>query len=289
MLRTTLILALSLFTLGSIAQEVVQSGKMYKGGEKIYDPQTGTTMTIPEHWRGYGTLDVEMLTLNSDTSNASLRIFGVQDNLVSIKNRLPSGVELAPGVVIKPKGEITFGDNILSTELFMTNDPNISGYYFVKCGDYGNCIGFLFGASTKTHELYFDALNEMLHEVTLGQPTQVEPGEDFNWSKELSDKHLFHYESNNTGIMGNQVWLCENGTFTAKLKRKGMFKEGQQGRIRGNQSGTFHFEGVGKQGVLVMKFDKYKDQEFRLDTEYREGDIYINGIKYFKAIHTKCR
>lgn len=288
MLRSTLILLLAIVSIPLLAQERIQPGKMYKGGDQIYAPLTGTVLTIPDHWRGYGTLETEMLTLSSDTSNATLRIFSVQDNLVSIKNRLPMGVELAPGVEIKPKGDITFGDNILSSELYMTNDPKISGYFFVKCGEFGNCVGFLFGTQTKTHELYLDGLNEMMHEVSLQEPSIVEPGADFDWAKELGEKHLFHYESNNSGIMGNQLWLCSDGSFTAKLKRKGMFNDKSQKKIKGNHSGTYRLEGVGTTGTIILYFPKFKEER-SFPTEFKEGEIYINGVKYFKAVHTKCQ
>ena len=270
-------------------QERLQQGKMYKGGDYVYAPQTGTYFTIPAHWRGYATQETEMMTLSSDTSNATLRIFSVKDNLVSIKNRMTSGFQITPGVVIKPVGNPTFEDNILSAEVKMSNDKNISGYYFVKCGEYSNCVGFLFGTSTKTHTSYFDELDKMLHDVALKEPTLVEPGADFDWSKELSGKHLFHYESSSSGTLGNQLWLCADGTFSANLKRKGMFNKGNQKKIKGNHSGTYRFEGVGKEGVLVMTFDSMDGYEMVLKGVWKENDIYLNGVKYYKAIHQKCK
>lgn len=288
MFKSTLILLLALFSHLLLAQEVIQPGKMYKGGDQIYAPFTGTLLTIPEHWRGYGTLETEMLTLSSDTSDASLRIFTVEDNLVSIKNSLPMGIELAKGAEIKPTGEITFDDNILSTELYMTNNPNISGYFFVKCGEYGNCVGFLFGAQTNKHQLYLKGLNQMLQEVSLQQPSMKELGENFNWAQELNGQYLFHYESNNSGIMGNQLWLCSDGSFTAKLKRKGMFNDKSQKKIKGNHSGTYSFKGVGPTGTLVLYFPKFKEER-TFSTELKLGEVYIEGIKYFKAVHNKCQ
>jgi len=273
----------------SSAQERIQAGKLYKGGDYLYAPLTGTSLTIPEHWRGYGTRETEMLTLSSDTSNATLRIFSVKDNLVSIKSRMQNGFEITPGVEILPVGDAKFEDNILSTELTMSNDKNISGYYFVKCGEYGNCVGFLFGTQTKTHASYFDGLYEMLHEVTLEEPKIVEPGGDYDWAKELNGKHLFHYESSRSGTLGNQLWLCDDGTFTAKLKRKGMFNQGNQRKIKGNHSGTYRFEGVGTEGVLALTFTSRDGFEMVLKATWKAGDIYFNGVKYYKAVHQKCR
>lgn len=288
MRQLTVILFLSILTFTSFGQEAVEAGKMYKGGENIFDPETGTTLTIPPHWRGYATMQTDMLTLNSDTSNASLRIFAVEDNLVSIKNQLNTGIEIGPGSYIKPKGEITFDDNILVAELYLTDDPKTSGYYMVKCGQYGNCIGYLFGAETRNYKDYYEAVYSNFQAITLGQPTQGAAGENYNWAAELSGKYLFHYESNNTGIRGNQIWLCSDGSFTANLKRKGIFKEGDDRRIRGNHFGKYKLEGIGKEGVIVLNFDKV-EEEIVLKTEFRDGDIYINNIKYFVASNTKCQ
>jgi len=271
------------------AQERIAPGRMYQGGDQLYAPLTGTTLTVPPHWMGYGTTETEMLTLNSDTSSATLRIFSVQDNLVSIKSRIKNGFQITAGVSILPIGEPLFEDNILSVELTLSNDPNISGYYFVKCGEYGNCVGFLLGTQTKTHSRYFDGLYKMLHEVSLDEPKIVEPGADFDWSKELSGKHLFHYKSNNSGILGNQIWLCSDGTFTAKIKRKGMFNEGDQKKLKGNHSGTYRFEGVGLKGSLILVFSGRTDYEITLEGTWRDEDIYFNGVKYYRAIHQKCR
>jgi hypothetical protein len=282
----SLLLLFSIFNLAG--QERIQQGKMYSGGDHVYAPLTGTSMVIPEHWRGYGTQETEMLTLSSDTSNATLRIFSVQDNLVSIKNRLKGRFEIAPGVAIIPIGEATFTDNILSTELTMSNDKNISGYLFVKCGRYGNCVGFLFGSQTKTHELYYDELNKVLHQVELSEPKIVEPGGDYNWANELNGKHLFHYESSRSGTLGNQLWLCSDGTFTANLKRKGMFNKGNQRKIRGNHSGKYKFEGIGKEGVLILNFDKMDGYEMVLKGTWEDNEIYFNGVKYYRAVHQKC-
>lgn len=276
------------FIISLNAQERIQQGKMYKGGDFVYAPLTGTYFTIPEHWRGYATQETEMMTLSSDTSNATLRIFSVKDNLVSIKKRINAGFQITPGVVIRPIGEPNFQDNILSTEVSMSNDKNISGYYFVKCGEYGNCIGFLFGTQTKTHGLYFDGLYEMLHKVALKEPTIVEPGADYNWSKELSGKHLFHYESSSSGTLGNQLWLCADGTFTANLKRKGMFNKGNQKKIKGNHSGNYRLEGIGKEGVLVLTFDSMNGYEMVLKGVWKDNEVYFNGVKYYKAIHQRC-
>lgn len=289
MFRITLSFLGLLCLLSLSAQERIQPGKMYKGGDYLYAPLTGTSLKIPAHWRGYGTQETEMLTLSSDTSNATMRIFSVQDNLVSIRSRISSGFEISPGVVIMPVGEPNFSDNILSTELVMSNDKNISGYYFVKCGEYGNCLGFLFGTQTKTHTLYFDGLNEMLHDVTLEEPKIVEAGGDFNWANELGGKHLFHYESNRSGTLGNQIWLCSDGTFTAKIKRKGMFNQGNQKKIKGNHNGTYRFDGVGTQGKLILVFESMDSVSMELAGAWKDGDIYFNGIKYYKAVHQKCK
>lgn len=286
--RIIVTLLLSLMVFSTIAQERIQQGKMYKGGDYVYAPFTGTYMTVPEHWRGYATEETEMMTLSSDTSNASLRIFSVQDNLVSIKNRMSGGFEITPGVSIIPVNEPLFEDNILSTEVSMSNNRQVSGYYFVKCGDYGNCVGFLFGTQTKTHQLYYNALYEMLHQVELKAPTIAEPGADFDWAKELTGKHLFHYESSSSGTLGNQIWLCPNGTFTANLKRKGMFNKGNQKKIKGNHSGNYRLEGIGREGVLVMTFDRLDGYEMVLKATWKDQEIYLNGVKYYKAVHQKC-
>lgn len=289
MLKTVCSIVFILMAFQLSSQERIQQGKMYKGGDQVYAPLTGTYITIPEHWRGYATQETEMMTLSSDTSSATLRIFSVQDNLVSIKNRMNNGFEIAPGAVIKPIGTPSFEDNILTSEVTMSNDKNISGYFFVKCGEYGNCVGFLFGTQTKTHALYFDKLNDLLHQVTLKEPTIVEPGADFDWSTALSGKHLFHYESNSSGTLGNQIWLCSDGTFTANLKRKGMFNNGNQKKIKGNHTGTYRLEGVGLEGVLVMNFDRMDGYEMVLKGTWKENEVYFNGVKYYKAVHQKCK
>ena len=270
------------------AQEVIQAGKMYQSGDQLYVPLSGISMTIPPHWRGYGTRETEMLTLNSDTSNATLRIFVVQDNLVSMKSALPKGIVLGPDVEIKTKGEITFEENMLSAELYMSNDPNISGYYLAKCGEFGNCVGFLLSTQSKTHTRYFNGLKQLMLDLKLEKPSISAVGADYNWAKELTNKYIFHYESNRTGTLGNQIWLCPDGSFTAKIKRKGMFNQGQQKKIKGNYSGKYRIEGTGLEGVLILSFPKLNGEERIFKTNLINEEVYIEGIIYYMAINTKC-
>lgn len=67
-----------------------------------------------------------------------------------------------------------------------------------------------------------------------------------------------------------------------------MLNKGNQRKITGKHSGRYRLEGIRKEDVLVMTFDRLDGYEMVLKTTWKDQEIYLNGVKYYKAIHQKC-
>ncbi|WP_268122738.1 hypothetical protein [Roseivirga pacifica] len=282
-------LLLVLLSFSSFAQETIRTGKIYKGGDYIDIPWHGIKLTIPPKWKGYATEGTEMLTLSNDTANVTLRGFPVEDNLQIIKAELVSGMELTPGIEIKSAGEVKTTATSLKSELKISSNSQNNGYLQIECGESGQCVGLLINTNARNHASFESTLQTFFDNMEIGEPTAPSANSSYVWSEELNDKHIFHYESSLKGTLDNEFWLCPDGTFTARIKRKGTFKNYSGRTLRGKQKGTYKIEGKGEEGRIILTFSHSPNTQVILEGKQQNGEIYFNDVKYFLAYHGNCK
>jgi len=271
------------------AQERIQQGKTYKGGDVIYSPLSGIEFAIPEYWSGYYIPESEMFYMRSDTSNMVNVLLAVSrdETLETMRARWNEGVEMAPDVFMKPATSFNIKGSQLSGELFLSNNKNIKGFALSKCGEFNACATFLLTAPTSEYKKFENALEGLAVGISLKAPSLEKIGDDFNWKRELEGKYLLMNESTGKSTRGNHLWLCYDGTFTMELKRKGLAKK-QAGKYKGKSSGTFFIEGIGSAGKLVLRFNDDDLEEVLVELRLRGDAIYLNEDRYFRSENTKC-
>ncbi len=273
---------------GVMAQERVRAGKAYLAGDTILAPMFGIEMVLPEHWNGFLTRDTEVVTLNADTiGETNVMIFPTEEDLESIKDRWNGKVTLSPGVDLLPVEPPGIVQGKLKTEFNFSGNEDRMGYAIARCGAYGFCYtAFLIVTKTRGH-IYKDVLDKLANSITFFEPTLTEYYGDYNWEQVLKGKYMVTYEVITYSAKKNHLWLCPDGTFQARIKRKGGFK-GSSGGYKGKLKGTYQVQGVGAKGTLMLNFEKLPPLELPL--EVKDDVIYMNGLRYSVAEeHNQCK
>ena len=269
------------------AQERVQPNKGYLAGETIESPLYGIKLVLPDHWNGFLARDTEVFTLNSDTTlETSIMIFPSEENLKAIESRWNSKVELSPGMELIPSEPPRIRDGKLKSEFTFSGDQTRMGYSLAQCGDFGFCYTAFLIINKSSGPKYQGVLDKLSEHIGFFAPTLTSIYGDYNWADQLKGKYVVTYETAGYSVKQNHLWLCEDGTFQARIKRKGGFK-GSTGKYKGKLRGTYQIEGIGANGKILLNFEKLSPLELPL--EIRDDVVYMNGLRYSISEHNQCK
>jgi hypothetical protein len=273
----------------------LQPGKLYNSGEKIYAPRYGFTSVVPERWEGTLPRDMEIFLLLPDTNTFGGEIFtfaSEKNNLDALRETWLKGVSLSETIGIKAK-DINVSGDMMSTELAPDGksvDTGNRGYAAARCSPFNLCITCVAIGPTQFYEEMKTAVESFMANASFTAPSNVSIYADFNWKEFLSDKTLITLlgieGQSDSGTKESVFDLCSDGTFKGDIKKKGAMKE-VNSSYKGNQSGTWHTESVGENGVLVLNFEKLPAVELTLNI--KDERITVNGERYFVAESEKCK
>jgi hypothetical protein len=119
------------------------------------------------------------------------------------------------------------------------------------------------------------------------EPSTESPYANFDWKKFLSNKTLVTYAVLQAGSKETTIDLCADGTFTASVTKKGMFKDSNP-QYKGRLTGTWVASGVGDTGELTFEFKK-KLPALKATLTIRDEKIFANEDRYFAAESSKCK
>jgi hypothetical protein len=284
-----LFVCLFLSNIGLSAQERVKPSKGYMAGDTINAPMFGIKVILPEHWNGFLARGTEVFTMESDTAlGTSIIVFPSEEDLSKIEARWKGGVALSPGMDLEPTVPPKIREGKLSSQFKFTGDDNRVGYSFAQCGEFGFCYTALLVVDKSRAPLYRNVVDELSEYVSFYEPTLTEFYGDYDWSEELKGKYMVSFESaGGYSVKQNHLWLCEDGTFVSRIKRKGGFK-GTTGKYKGKLKGTYQAEGIGSTGKILLNFEKLSPLEMPL--EIKDDVVYMNGLRYsVSSEHNQCR
>jgi hypothetical protein len=122
--------------------------------------------------------------------------------------------------------------------------------------------------------------------MTFEEPKEVDPYMDFDWQEFLGGKYMASYERLQGSKKNSEVWLCSDGTFKSKLKRKGVFA-GTASEYMGNKKGTWRAGEVGSNSTLTLEFKNLPP--VTLDIYIEEEKIFVNGTRFFFMQDDICK
>jgi hypothetical protein len=269
------------------SQERVTASKSYRAGDSINAPLYGIKLVLPANWNGYLTRGTEVFTLESDTTGeTTIVIFPTEESLQKIQTRWNGKVELSPGVELIPTDPPKMSEGRIVTAFTLKGDINRTGFAYASCGDFGFCYTAFLIVDQSRASVYENVLDKLAGNISFFKPTLTEYYGDYDWSQQLQGKYLVTYERGDGSNKQNHLWLCDDGTFTSQIKRKGCLK-GSAGPYKGKLKGTYSIEGIGSTGRIQLNFDKLTPLQLPLGI--KDEVIYMNDLRYSVSEHSQCK
>lgn len=294
--KSILILIFSIFLSGTaICQSSkvrVQPGRMYQEGDSLYAPKYGFLASVPKGWAGNLPRDSEVFLLMSSIPSQFGEIFVFGRETIDL-NRLAENWKVGENITdylrlkaVSP--EIT--DGILRSEVVAEGNnvnPKYKAFAATRCGNEGFCITVLAISTDETNEQVTTTALTFLQSSLFEEPSNVSPYENFDWKSFLSNKLMISYTEIRGGARQTQVNLCENGTFNANVRKKGIMKEINP-QYRGNMKGNWSIEGIGPKAILVLEFESKNLPPLRINMEIDDEQVYANDERYYASESEKC-
>lgn len=272
----------------SYAQQSIVPGQVYNQGDALYAPSLGFTSNIPQGWMGMLPQNASIFLLtNLKGLDGQIYLLGDTTNFETMKVGWLQGLELEEGRVLKSDGNITEKNGRLSSIIVLSGGQNkaYTGLIEATCGEFGRCVAAMLICEVKYIDEMKKSVTEFLDDVTFLEPVMVAEYKGYDWKQFLANKQLVHYDNVIGSKSVNEIWLCQDGSFLSKLKRTGVVK-GDIGKYKGKHKGTWSTSSFGKEGRLLLKFDKLPPVE--VDLLIEDDHIFLNGKMHVALAAAMC-
>lgn len=279
--------------LAQLPSSRVKPATLYHAGDTVTSPRLGLRTQIPQGWSGMLPRDTEVFLLMPETNIAG-EIYVIVNEKITLEKltqRWKTGIELSPGLTLKPEGEITSrGTGVISATgtLAGANANTSQGriYAEAKCSPVGFCVTYLATAEPTYIASVKASLQQFVDNTVFSQPSTESPYANFNWKKFLDGKLLLAIGYNPDGKHVDEVDLCADGSFRSEITRTGIFK-GQAKGYQGSKRGTWAVVSHGEKAIITFTFEKLPAVD--IEIEGRDEEIYIKGSRYFVGESDRCR
>ncbi len=287
---TVLLLIFISFISNAQSGKRIQPGKVYEAGEALYAPRFGFRASVPTGWNGVLPRQSEVFLLTSYTSPAEVFVLARESATIDqLKKEWDLGFEMNNQIRLTAKGS-TVNNNTLSAEVVAVGEyinKSMRGYAVARCSDGGPCVTALAVMPTPQFDEIKKLVDAFMGAATFEAPSFASPYADFVWKDFLTNKMVTTYSYLVDGSKESRVHLCANGSFTAKVTKKGILKN-QNPDYKGKITGKWSVEGIGERGKLRLTPDKGLPP---LDVELtiKEEQIFAGGERYFVANSDTCK
>ncbi len=265
---------------------------MYAGGETLYSPKYGFTTQVPQNWVGTLPRETEVFLLNLSTGQFG-EIFVVGRPAVDL-NQLAeewkAGVELSESITLQAENPQISG-NTLSSEVNAVGDyipTKKKAFSMVRCGDNGICITVLAVSGEENFAEVSKAAEEFLENGTFQAPREIQPYEDFDWEEFLSNKLLIVYNDFKGGERKTRINFCEDGSFNAKVKKKGIMKDFNP-QYKGKITGSWSVVSNDSEATLNLTFDKEELSLLTVQLSFKDEQLYVNDERFYASQSEDCK
>jgi len=268
----------------------LQPGKMYEPGEGLYAPRLGFKAAVPAGWTGVLPRESEVFLLTSLTSPAEIFVMGkLESDLNSMKKSWDTGFDMDDNIRLKAKGS-AIQDGTLSAEVIAVGsyiNKSMRAYAVARCSESGPCVSSLAVMPTQQFDEVKKVVDAFMATAAFEPPSLASPYADLVWKDFLSGHMVTTYAFLEQGSKETTIHLCPNGTFTAKVAKKGILKN-QNPAYKGKMTGKWTAEGVGERALLKLVFDKGLP-ELTVELTIKEEKVFAGGERYFVAVSDQCK
>jgi len=272
----------------SIAQDRLKPGKIYEQGQEIFAPMVGYKGVVPDGW--FGTLPQEeevFLMIPNGNTSGYMFINAHHTPINQLKEDWKRDFSVTDEIIISIKGDPRIEGKKMTADFDVTGAQEpFMGYAVAIEGDYDWTIVMIILSPIKNKDTYMKNFNQLLASSVIQEPSIGTLYGDFNWSEFLKNKYLMSYLSSAQYKEQDEIWLCANGTFRAKIKSKGKLVV-EKSPYKGNNKGTWTAEGIGEKGKLYLSVSKNNDAT--LEMEIKDDKIFINGGRFFALENENCK
>lgn len=284
---------LILFALKGTAQtkNKLQPGRIYESGETLYAPRFGFTAKVPEGWDGMLPRENEVFLLMTTTATyGEVFVFGnANGDINKMRENWIKGFDLNETMRLKAINP-TITNDILAGEVIAEGEyinKAFKGFAIAKCSPDGPCVITLMIAPTQHYGAVKDMVETFMKTSSFTPPSNESPYAQFDWKEFLSNKSVVGYAHVDKGTKESTIHLCADGTFTANIKKTGIFKD-QNPTYRGNQSGTWEVSGSGETTTIKFTFKNKKVESLEVNLLIKDEKIFVGADRYFVGTSDKC-
>jgi len=278
------------FSVQAQSRKRLQPGKMYSAGDTLYAPRDGFTTIIPQGWMGSLPRDTEVFLLVSTMNYGEIFIFDrPQGNIDDIKAAWLKGTDLNETIKLKAKDNAEIKDGTYMSEVYAEGpaiNKSFKGFGATRCNPAGPCVTAIAIVPAQYYEPVKKSIQEFMKTSYFDEPKNISLHADLNWKEYLKGKMLITFADTEVGSKENIVHLCSDGTFKARIRKKGMIKQEENPEYSGKLNGTWEASGVGEQGVVKLTFKKLEAATFNI--QIKDEKVTINGERYFVAESDEC-
>lgn len=277
---------------GQSAKKRIQPGRMYNSLDTLYAPSYGFTSQVPVGWIGTLPRESEVFLLTSSKGSfGEIYVFGrATTDLQQLSELWKQGVEVTETLKLKAIDPKISGQLLQSEVEAVGNYVKNQNKAFAatKCGNQGTCITILAVGTEESYEAVSGAALEFLEKGTFAVPSFESPFENFDWKEFLSNKLMITYDQVVGGARQTQINLCENGTFSANVKKRGIMRNVNP-EYKNRMSGSWTVVGEGPQATLNLTFNKKGLSPLSVPLTLKEEALYVGEERYYASEATGCK
>lgn len=277
---------------GQSAKKRIQPGRMYNSLDTLYAPSYGFTSQVPVGWIGTLPRESEVFLLTSTNGSfGEIYVFGrATTDLQQLSELWKQGVEVTETLKLKAIDPKISGQLLQSEVEAVGNYVKNQNKAFAatKCGNQGTCITILAVGTEDSYEAVSGAALEFLEKGTFAVPSFESPFENFDWKEFLSNKLMITYDQVVGGARQTQINLCENGTFSANVKKRGIMRNVNP-EYKNRMSGSWTVVGEGPQATLNLTFNKKGLSPLSVPLTLKEEALYVGEERYYASEATGCK
>jgi hypothetical protein len=298
-MRNILILVILLFfsilfnpAFGQTPKKRIQPGKMYNSGDTLYAPTYGFTSQVPDGWIGTLPRESEVFLLSKGNNGfGEIFVFGrASTDLEQLSELWKQGVDVTETLRLKAI-DPQISDKLLQSEVVADGnyvERNTRAFAATKCGNEGTCITVLAVGTEDSYGSVTEAALAFLENSTFEKPSFESPYENFDWQAFLSNKLMISYDEVRGGARQTQISLCEGGSFSANVKKKGIMKDTNPD-YKNKMSGNWTVKGEGPEATLHLTFTKKGLSPLTVSLSLREEELYVGEERYYASEATSCK
>jgi hypothetical protein len=285
--------ALCLAALAAPAIAQIEPGRVYEGGERLSDPETGLTLTVPGAWRAQLTPDESALIVAPVEGEGYVLVLAESMSDADARAQLSRPIDMGDGVILMPAGPVQqVGAGHLSAP-FTIVGAALLGTIDVRLTSTGLGVAFILLSPPDIAEARQESMRELALSLGVEEPAardaaaQASGGDDA-WEPYLRGRYLARFYTGSGYTESTELWLCSSGEF-AYDSQGGGFGGGASGAMQSRGQGRWSATGAGRTGTLILEWSSGERSTLDLEYDYENDRLYVGGQRMLRGNNERCR